>query len=264
MISPQVSIGRPAAKKVEFVKAVASTPSRLILSIDGPPKSGKTEFALTAPGPIAIHNFDNGLEGVVEKFLDKKDIYDFKYQIPISARLPGSGFAAIADPATKVWEEFVTNYRACLDNPDIRTIILDTGSEMWNLCRLARLGKLTQVLPIQYTAVNAEFRQLTQLAMANTRANVIYIHRVKPVYKNEQKTEETERSGFGEIEYDVQTVLRTNRDFSKQGPEQFSITIEECRANINSSGKEFRAGDSSFNKVATAIYPSAHEGFWDK
>lgn len=263
MTSPQVSIGRPAPKKVEFKQAVAAPPSRLVISLEGPPKTGKTEFALSAPGPIAIHNFDLGLEGVVEKFLDKKVIYPFEYQIPISARLPGSGFAALADPAARVWEEFVTNYRACLDNEEIRTIILDTGSEMWNLCRLARLGKLTQVLPIQYTAVNAEFRQLTQLAMANTRANVIYIHRVKPVYKNEQKTEETERSGFGEIEYDVQSVLRTTRDYSKAGPEQFGVTIQECRGNIYASGKELRAGDCTFKGVARAIYPDAPSELWD-
>jgi len=262
MDSPQVRISASAPKKVEYKKATSEPPQRLVMSIDGMPKSGKTEFALSLPGPLVVHDFNFGLEGVVEKHLPHKEIFQFKYAVPITARLPGSTNSSLVEPASRVWEEFVTNFRASLQ--DMRSVVVDTGSEIWELLRLARLGKLTQVPPMKYGEVNAEFRQLTQLALNQNHANVIYIHKVKPVYKNEQKTEETERAGFGDIEYDVQTVLRTNRDYSKSGADQFSLKIEECRANILATGKEFRAGDMAFSKVAHEIYPTISEDFWLK
>lgn len=268
MINPTVqAVGgvRPGPKKVEFVKSVFTAPRRLVMSIDGEPKTGKTHFCLTAPGPICVHNIDLGLDDLLEQYaLDypEKDLYEFRYEIPISARLPGAGFSALAEPAAKVWEDFVHKFRASVT--DMRTTVVDTGSEAWNLCRLARLGKLTQVLPIQYTSVNAEFRQLTQLALTNTESNVIYTHRVKPVYKNEQKTEEKERQGFGEIDYDVQCIVRTHRDLSKSGIEQFSLTIEECRANLAATGMRFVGADCTFSKVAQAVYPKTDEAYWRK
>lgn len=259
--APQVSIGKPSPKPVEFVRFAAVTPARLIMSVDGLPKEGKTHFTLTAPDPIAIHDFNFGLEGVIERpEFAEKEIYRFEYQVPISARLPGSSFTSLVDPATKIWDEYVRNFRASLEK--MKTCIVDTGSEVWDLCRIARLGKLSQVPPVQYTAVNAEFRQLTQLALCQNRCNVIFTHKVKPEYKNDQKTGAMERAGFGDMEYDVQTVLKASRDYGKAGVEQFSVEVLSCRANLEASGKRFVGADCTFQKVATAIYPGTTEESW--
>lgn len=262
MTNPQVTISKPPVKKVEYKRYEIVPPARLVISVDGPGKTGKDNFALSAPGPIAIHDFNFGLEGVVEKFADKKEIFHFPYPFPVTTRLPGSSYSSLVEPCARIWEEFVTNYRQTLQ--DMRTVIVDTGSEAWELLRIARFGKLTQVPPMAYGPVNAEFRQLSQLALSQNKTNVIYLHKVKPVYKNEQKTEETERAGFGEIDYDVQTVLRTNRDYSKSGADQFSLLIQECRANLSASGTEFRAGDCTFKRVASTIYPNIDPEFWDR
>lgn len=263
MNSPQVVVGgvRPGipSRVVEYKRVTSDPPKRLVLSIDGLPKEGKTNFTLTAPGPIAIHNLDLGLEGVAEKFSDK-EIYEFLYTIPMSASLPGSEFAAMAEAGQRVWKEFVVNYRDSLSK--MRTVVVDTGSEAWALVRLARLGKLTSVLPVQYTAVNAEFRQLVQLALSQNTCNVIFTHKVKDQYKDDKKTGLVERAGFGEIEYDVQTVLKAVRDFGKVGIDQFSIEIAACRANLSASGKRFSGGDCTFSKIATAIYPTTEEKDW--
>lgn len=263
--SPQVII-RPAIKvipPVEFIQAKITTPRRLVLALDGESKTGKTHFCLSAPGSIAYHDLDLGLEGVLEDILREfpdKEVFPFYYDAPISAALPGSQFTAIAEEARKCWELFIRNYRASLQQK--RSCIVDTGSEAWALCRLARLGKLVQVLPIQYTAVNAEFRQLTQLALTNLECNVIYTHKMKAVYKNEQKTEEKERAGFGEIDYDVQAVLRTYRDTTKTGVEQFSIVIEECRPRMEATGTRLVGRDCTFQAVAKAIYPESDPEIW--
>lgn len=257
-----VSIGggvRPGVKSVVYTRAKADPPTRLVLSVDGFGKEGKTNFALTAPAPIAVHNLDLGMEGVVEKFIDK-EIYPFDYDVPLSAMLPGSEFASLSDAAQKVWREFVTNFRDNLSK--MRTVVVDTGTEAWSLVRLARLGKLTQVLPVQYTAVNSEFRQLTQLALSQQRCNVIFTHKVKDVFKDDKKTGAVERAGFTELEYDVQTVIKATRDYAKPGVEQFQLEIAACRANLEATGSRFIGNDCTFAKVATKIYPGTTEEFW--
>lgn len=231
----------------------------MVITVDSLPKEGKTHFVLTAPGPIAVHNLDLGLEGVIDEFPDK-EIYPFQYEIPMSSMLPGSEFSSMSEAAQRVWKEFVGNFRDSLSK--MRTVVVDTGSEAWALVRLARLGKLTAILPVQYTAVNAEFRQLTQLALSQQSCNVIFTHKLKDQYKNDKPTGLYERSGFGEIEYDVQTVINASRDYTKAGIAQFSVEIAACRANLAASGTRFTGADCTFSKVAQAIYPSTTEENW--
>ena len=45
--------------------------TRLIVSVEGLEKRGKTHFAMTAPPPIAYFDMDIGAEGVVNKFEDR-------------------------------------------------------------------------------------------------------------------------------------------------------------------------------------------------
>lgn len=254
-------VGPGVIVPVEYKRVTLDVPKRLVMTVDSLPKQGKTHFCCTAPGPIAFHNLDCGLEGVVDskEFADK-EIYAFDYQVPMSASLPGSEFAGMADAAQRVWKEYVRNFRDSLSK--MRTVVVDTGSEAWALVRLARLGKLTSVLPVQYTAVNAEFRQLTQLALSQNACNVIFTHKVKDVYKDDKKTGAVERAGFGEIEYDVQTVLLATRDYSRLGVDQFGLEIASCRANLSASGRRFVGADCTFAKVATAIYPGTTEESW--
>jgi hypothetical protein len=260
--SPQALTPQPGApKKIEFHKIEpAELPTRMVLDVSGAQGSGKTDFALSAPGPIGIINLDFGLEGVVEKWARKKDIYAFDFAIPFSAALPGSPFTAIGSEALKVWEEVARTFRACLK--ECRTTILDTGSEAWSLLRLARLGKLTQIMPVMYTAVNAEFRQLSQLALQQTTCNVIYTHKIKAVYENEQKTEKMERAGFSDIGYDVQAEIRAERDLTKPLDEQFGLVVEKCRVNPKVSGRRFGGNNVSFQDVAAAIYPDVPPEVW--
>src|SRR5690242_17850115 len=53
---------------------------RVIMSLEGLPKTGKLHFALSAPGPIILMSTDKGHEGVANKFPGKAIVeaqYDF-------------------------------------------------------------------------------------------------------------------------------------------------------------------------------------------
>lgn len=243
------------APKVEFKRAVIEEKKNLVMSCDGLPKTGKTEFMLSMPAPLCIHNFNFGLKGVIDKHVSAgKEIYVFDYHLALSRAV-----VDVAAIAPKTWDAFVRQFLESLK--EMRSVGVDMGGEAWDLVRMARLGKLTQVLPVQYVNVNAEFRQLIQEAI-RSGTNVVFLHKLKPEYKDDKKTNNLERAGFGDIGFDMEAVLRTSRDYSKKGVDQFSATLEECRARFEASGKVFTGAEVNFANVATTIYPNSKIEDW--
>jgi hypothetical protein len=242
---------------VVFKKYDEVSRKRLIVSVEGLHANGKTNFALTAPGPIGILNFDDGLEGVVEKFQDKKDIFVFNFQIPQSLALPGTAVGdTLADRAKKVWEDFVITYRECLQR--MRSVVIDTNSEAWELVRIARLGKLASVLPHQYVAVNAEFRELLRLGYRHD-ANVILLHKLKKHYENEKFTGNYERAGFGDTDFVVQNSFRCSKDPKAEGYNKFNLKISKCRQNPLLEEVVLTGEECNFSKVAAMVTGSGEE-----
>ena len=163
------------------------------------PKNGKTHFALTAPGPICYMNLDSGLEGVVHKFAAEKEIYVSNYETPINLK----DVYPDIDKTVAVWGKFKQDFVSALQS-DARTVVIDTATEGYELIRLARLGKLTQVKPFHYALPNYEYKALLDEALKNPKINVIFLHKQKRKYVNDIWNGEYERAGFGGIEYIVQ------------------------------------------------------------
>ena len=51
-----------------WINTMGPAPSRIIASIEGTDKTGKSHLALTAPRPIMYIDLDVGTEGVIHKF----------------------------------------------------------------------------------------------------------------------------------------------------------------------------------------------------
>lgn len=229
-------------------------PKGILICTEGQQKTGKTEFGLSMPDGTFILNLNHGFEGVIEKHVKTgREYYMKSLQIPFS-NLPGQGFVILSTEAATVWKEAVLSVREAIADPDIKSIFIDTGSELWDLLRIARLGKLAQVIPIQYAAVNAEFRQLEQLLLCSGKY-VVMSHKTKPEYVNDQKTNKFERAGFGDVGFDSQVELLFERDVKKTGDDQFSVTFLECRANKDLKGHVLIGKDVNFSMVMRLIYP---------
>ena len=198
---------------------------RLIASISGPQKTGKTNLALTAPAPIAFYDMDMGTEGVVEKFAAIKKVYRSQYDYRMLTAPDIAGIIVM-------WEKMKKDFIWGLESPDVATPIVDTGTEMWELLRMARFGKLTQVKPFHYGPVNAEFRDLIRLAYASSK-DVIFTHKMKNEYIDDRRTGKIERAGFSDMGFLVQINIET---WYSEG--EFGATIVDCRQNMDVAGME--------------------------
>ncbi len=214
-------------------------PPRLILAVDGMDKQGKTRFALTAPKPLVYLDFDIGKEGVLEK-ADRSDLIvapkpfifrpsEVSWDLGDSAAL-SQEMMKRAEPEL---ERFRKVYMHALTKPVIerngrplkaRTIVIDTGSEAWELMRLVYLGKLTQVKPHHYTEVNSLMRDLVRMAYDND-VNVIWVHKIKGEWSENaegkaRKSGTLLRAGFSDMSFLVQANLLAFRIASNVVNEQ--------------------------------------------
>jgi len=218
------------------------------VALDGLEKQGKTHFALTAPAPIVVFNFDIGLEGVVDKFADKK-VYVVDYNTP--------GTVDQSFDWTGTWEKFKTDYRGMFET-DARTIVMDTATEAWELLRMARFGKLTEVMPQHYGPVNAEYRELLRLAY-NSDKNLVLIHKLKDEYVNNQRTGKFKRAGFGDTGYMSQVNCRMERDEDLE----FTLEVEDCRQNALVAGEVMEGPMCAFPWLASMVFTGTGPDDWE-
>lgn len=243
-----------------------------MVCISATDKAGKTNFALTAPGDMAYANYDTGLEGVVHKFEGTKKIYRQDYRVHIP---PGTTSAQdISKIANEVWERYKADVRLALKSPNIRTIAVDTESETWELIRLARFGKLTQVMPHHYGPVNAEYRNFHN-EIYDTDKNMVLLCKMKEEYENTvvvingqskevgKRTGRLERVGFKDIPYIVQLNAIARHDPTADEGNRFSLLVTNCRQNPSLCGEVLPELMCTFPQLAGMVYPDSKDSDWE-
>jgi hypothetical protein len=240
-----------------YRKASITKKRRLIVSVTGPWKSGKTHLSLTAPAPIALIDMDTGLEGVVEDWAKKKEILisSFDYHD-----------ASNQDEHLRLWEDCKQAYLKPLKHPKVRTVVWDTATEGYELIRMARFGKLNKVamqggvaVPYPYGPVNAEYRDLLRKALDSDK-NVLLLHRTKDEYVNDKRTGRLVRAGLADMEFVVQVNLRTWYDEERGG---FGFTVLDCRQNRDVIGLELVEPLNTFSFLATQVFTDTSEEEWE-
>jgi hypothetical protein len=217
-----------------FSDQVIERRRRLVASIEGLEGTGKTHFSCTAPGPIIYFNIDIGTEGVVEKFQTGFEGQPAKRILIKDIKVPKS---AEKDTYEALWESLRQDAETAYKLKS-GTVVLDTTSEAYELCRLARFGRLTQVLPHMYTLSNNDWREFLRLAY-DSHMNTILIHKVKPKYVNNVRTSEYEIAGMSEIPFLVQVRLSMFRTPGAEGEAEFGFKVLKCRPNDPLTGRSF-------------------------
>lgn len=243
-----------------FTRATQQAKRRLILSIEGEEKSGKNHFAFTAPGPIYFHDIDFGADGVIQKFQDDKEIQAASYSVDVPV---DASIQAVSDAASPVWEEFKTNYTEGIQSG--RTTVIDTGTDIYELLRMSRFGKLTQVMPHHYGPVNQEMKAIYRAAYSSD-TNLIVLHRVKDewinkVVQGKEKGEKTGRrvfAGYSGTYYETQVNARA---YKEDG--EFYMLIFDCRQNPAVEGMVLSGDMLNFATLGTLVFPDSEPSDWE-
>lgn len=236
-----------------FVTADATVQHRVIISVAGMDKEGKTHFSLTSTPPIAYFSIDIGEEGVLSKFASSKTIYPNDFHVPLEKK-----------DAEKEWERFNRAYHASLESKQIRSIVIDTWTEIWELARMAEFGKVDQVMPYMYGPINRQMRQLIRSAFKHKGTNLILLQKMRPVYINDKRTKDYEPAGFNDTKYLVQANLQVWREESVDGGKApFHLYIRNCRQNPDLAGMDLEGEMCNFPMFASLAIDGTTLDDWE-
>ena len=237
---------------------------RLLLSTQGLEGTGKTDLIFSAPDPIALFDIDIGTEGVVEKYKGKK-LIGIK-QIRLSPDADQDDYKAS-------YEEFKKSFARTVRNKDVRTIAIDSASDLWDLIKLAKLGVLNPQKKPEHTfdAINSEYRAiLREVLFAEHYPNLILTHKMKKqyvakarrkangeTYQSSEWEGNYERHGFSDREYIVQANIE---QFYDRETKQFGYQIEKCRPNGSLVGDRILGSElTTFPEIAAYMTGSSPE-----
>lgn len=250
-----------------FRAAPLDVKHRLILAVDGLEKHGKTSFGLSAPGPIVLFNFDYGLEGVVQKYAKDKKVYveDMKLDIP-----PDAKEKQAEEIAGALWRRFRTRYLEAL-KLKARSIVWDTGTEVWELLRLSQFGALTANAQ-HYARVNPLYRELLREAN-KADSNLIILHQLTDEWETVKAlgsdgqvkdkgrpTGQLRRAGFKKTGFLVHANCRVYRD--KGGDREFHLEIQDCRQDADLAGQVLDGKSVNFKTLAMMVFPESDSKDW--
>lgn len=217
---------------------------------------GKTHFWLQAPAPIVIFSLDQGLEGVVEQFVEQgKEIRVREYEwMPTEE--------TSQEEAVELRDKFTAEYELAIQHA--RTVILDKETHVWELFRYAEFGAPNDA-PRNYPALNQRYRRLINLAKA-TDVNLGLIQSMKDEWTTKTKADGGQKGfktgdrvaqGFSELDGLVHVVLTHRREQGK-----FFIDISKSRGPGGQDVWDQTFEGYSFSDLAQLIFPSTNEADW--
>lgn len=209
----------------------------LIVSEAGGAKTGKTHLAFTFPEPIVVFSFDIGQEPVLAKFPDK-DIKVIPYIIPLYETVRAVG---MKKDISNLWAEFSADFKDAADKPTVKTLIVDTATALYEICRIGRSGELGRELaPIEYGDVYLRMKALIHRARI-TGQNLVLTHYLKDIYVGDKPTGEKALDGWRHTEGEVDVVLTTRREVKVVGQKKENViitTIKDNRYDLALNGLE--------------------------
>lgn len=258
-----------------FVPATNAKPY-LKLCLEGWHRSGRTHFGLKgAPGPVAVVCLDGNTEHVAQKMIEQ-----YGREILINKEFMGKFqySAATADMEQKAkWEKFKDLYfNKLLPHPDLKSIIIDTGSDLWEMTRAAEYGKMEKVPQFAYGAANHPWRQMVNLC----EKNLIVTHKLQ------NYGVKIDRKGMEEVAYLCHAVIRTTRlprgmavsdDPDGEatargipvgywdalpGEGEFALRIMDSTHNPALAGKILVGSECTFKQVAMLMFPNTSSKDW--
>ena len=225
-----------------------------VIVLWGDEGSWKTTFGLSYPKPLVHIETDVGGYNRAAWRLDTRGIETTTYIPPLPMEEGGTKKITVKFPKRligikELWQQIFMEYvKACRD-PKVKTIVIDSATELWAICHRGYLQELQEtqlaagmkeidpkfrsnIIPIEYGDPNARMRQLINAAKSYQKYLVL-THYSKDVYITVQKGDKSESMPSGEIVPDgfkdtgklVDLIVRL--EFNKQGEVEATI-VKKC------------------------------------
>ena len=150
-------------------------------SIYGMPNSGRTTLALTMPGDVCLCSTSEKVDGIVEEFAKRKDIYLKRVK---TGFLSSWGEEKVIELASQSLSEVEKSWSVGVSQ--FRTFIMDTHTDAWSIARHSEFGDYRATsgrIESNYGGINVKFRALMALqrdnAYKDNAASVILIGAAK-------------------------------------------------------------------------------------
>lgn len=205
-------------------------------------KQGKTHLAFQMPGTLAVISCDTGTKAIADKFIRqglKRREQILWCPFILEERSTNKG-----EHKTR-WEALKKSFEAAWKSKAVNGCLIDTGTAMYDLCQLAKFGKMKQNNQFEYGEMYAEFEGLLLEAYDERPDwNVVISHKIKKEYLKPPKADKADWTGKYEldgykkigflvdilIDHDLRVPPGRDTDNNPFLPE-FVITIRDSRYN---------------------------------
>ena len=216
----------------------------MIVAIWGEEKSWKTTIALTWPKPLVHFDLDVGGFDRASWRIDTEGVSSKPYPIPIQIdKMMGSQKAAdgitVRFPRKvvgykEVWQEIVIAYVKACQDPKVKTIVMDSATQLWLICHTGFLQEKQEIqlsknprlqdyelreklMPVEFP--NDRMRQIIYTANS-CKKNLVLTHYPKFVYADkvtdkgieQYKTGDVTPDGFKDTQKLVDAVIWVELD----------------------------------------------------
>lgn len=239
-----------------FEMVVAPPVARLVLSVWGGEKVGKTSLALSFPPPVLFMNFDYSLDELLYKRPEMIGLVG-KRNFPISETM-------IARELEPVLLEFEAAYaQGILAAADAGgTVVIDTATQLWQIVQDVKVNQVREErvrvaerknydtqkkkdeaieragkpMQLDYGQANMYMAALVRKTLHHPALNACFINRAKPEYNDSGKTTGAmEYHGFGEMPGITQAHVQLYKK-PVGGISQHFARITRCRFDSSLEG----------------------------
>lgn len=195
-------------------KPVGSNKRRIFMTAEGEPATGKTKFIQGCPGPIAVLDFDFGMEGVAQFDSEGREIARFPIEMPDLDSM-GSKTATPEERTLAInsYKKFKDVMSAVFKSGVVRTVAVDTGGAAYALAQIARFGQLAQLGEVpaaSWTSMQAEYERIF-LEYQASNCNLIVTHRIGSKFMGLKG--EKELKGYKQMQHLAQVHLRFVKEY---------------------------------------------------
>lgn len=215
---------------------------RLIISLGGGVKTGKTSLIFSGQSPVYFHEFDLGsLERAKPQIPASTQVYHQDYPPMAQQRSPGI--------ALKIWNNFLAEYSASVLAASAvgGLVAIDTETILWDVMQVALLppeddDRGRKLGRLKYRSANGEYRGVVNYARhPDHPCDLILVHQVKPVWVRDdhgqwQDTGEKEIHSHKEVGSLADIQVLTMKPHPAARNHEFRLKIVECGLEVNLEG----------------------------